>query len=85
MTAQMTLRQIPDAVEKGLRLRARKTGRSLNRSAIELIEEALGVRSGDKKRRNLSGFAGRWNAEECAAFERNIRIFERIDQELWKP
>jgi plasmid stability protein len=85
MMAQMTLRQIPDAVEKGLRLRARKTGRSLNRATIDLIEESLGVRPADKKRRDLSGVAGQWKAEECEAFERNTRVFERIDQETWKP
>lgn len=85
MIAQMTLRQVPDAVGKGLRLRARKAGRSLNRATIDLIEEALGIRPSDKKKRDLSGFAGRWKPDECEAFERNTRIFEQIDQETWKP
>jgi hypothetical protein len=31
MIAQLTLRQVPDEVEKGLRSKARKEGRSLKR------------------------------------------------------
>lgn len=85
MIAQMTLRQIPDAVEKGLRQRARKAGRSLNRVTIDLIAEAMGTKSSPRKRRDLSGLAGQWSPQECGTFERNTRIFERIDQETWKP
>ncbi len=84
MSTQITLRQIPDEVEKRLRLRARKAGRSLNRTTIDLIEEALGVKPSAKKRRDISSLAGQWSSQECAAFERNTRIFEQIDKELWQ-
>ena len=83
MIAQMTLRQVPEAVEKGLRLRARKEGHSLNRSAIELLEKALGIRAIDARKRDLSHFAGQWSHEECRTFERNMRVFEKIDAEVW--
>ncbi|MEI8243269.1 MAG: hypothetical protein WCI17_08390 [bacterium] len=83
MIAQMTLRQVPDAVGEGLRVRARKEGRSLNRAAIELLEQALGIRATDARKRDLSSFAGQWNREECRIFERNTRIFEKIDAEVW--
>ena len=58
MIAQMTLRQVPDAVGKGLKVRAKKDGRSLNRAAIELLEQTLGIRATDSRKRNLSRFAG---------------------------
>ncbi|MEI6972921.1 MAG: hypothetical protein WCL44_15565 [bacterium] len=83
MSAQMTLRHVPDEVGKGLRIRARKEGRSLNRAAIELLEQALGIRTADAKKRDLSRFAGQWSREECRAFERNIKLFDRIDPEVW--
>jgi len=84
MMAQMTLRRIPDELEKGLRARARKTGHSLNRTALELLREALGVsRAADARRRDLSGFAGQWGPAEAAEFERNTRIFEHIDPDVW--
>ncbi len=83
MIAQMTLRHIPDEVEKGLRGRARKAGRSLNRATIDLLEQALGIRAMDAKKRDLSRFAGQWDREECQAFERNTQVFERIDDKVW--
>jgi plasmid stability protein len=83
MIAQMTLRHIPDELGKSLRLRAKKAGRSLNRAAIELLEEAVGIRARDAKRRDLSRFAGQWAPEECRTFERNTRLFEQIDTEVW--
>ena len=83
MIAQMTLRQVPDEVAKGLRARARKGGRSLNRTAIEMLEQALGVRARDAKKRDLSRFAGQWSREERQAFERHTHVFEKIDAEVW--
>ena len=83
MIAQMTLRNIPDEVGKCLRMRAKKSGRSMNRAAIELLEVALEIRPRDAKRRDLSRLAGQWNPEECRTFERNTRVFEQIDPEVW--
>ena len=83
MIAQMTLRHVPAEVGKGVRLRARKDGRSLNRAAIALLEQALGIRAADARKRDLSRFAGQWDREECRTFERNTKVFERIDAEVW--
>ena len=84
MINQMTLRRVPDAIEKGIRGRARSTGRSLNRATIELLEQALGIRATDARKRDLSRFAGQWDRAECRAFERNTIAFERIDAEVWR-
>lgn len=85
MIRQMTVRQVPDAVEKGIRARTRKTGCSLNRAMIDLMEEALQIRPTEKKKRDISRIAGQWSTEECVAFDRNTLVFERIDEETWKP
>lgn len=83
MIKQMTLRQVPDAVEKGIRIRSRITGSSLNRVVIDLLEESLKIKPAGKKRRDVSRFAGQWSQEECAAFDRNTQVFEQIDKETW--
>lgn len=85
MIAQMTLRRIPDGVEKKLRARSRRSGRSINRTAIELLEEALGVRASEGKKRDLSMLAGAWNEAEYQEFERNTVKFKEIDAEVWEP
>ena len=84
MIAQMTLRQVPDEVQKGLRAKAQKTGRSLNRATIDLLEKALGIRSKATKKRDLSHLAGQWDRDECRLFDRNMEVFERIDAEVWR-
>ncbi|MBM4142465.1 MAG: hypothetical protein FJ225_02560 [Lentisphaerae bacterium] len=83
MIEQMTLRQIPDEVGRRLRMNAKKAGRSINRAAIGLLEEALGIRPRNVKRRDLSRFSGQWSREECRTFERNVRVFEQLDPEVW--
>ena len=83
MIAQMTLRRIPDAVEKKLRARSRQSGHSINRTTIELLEEALGVKPVEGKKRDLSMLSGGWQEAEYREFERHTAMFEKIDKEVW--
>ncbi len=79
MITQMTLRQIPDAVEKELRAKSRRSGFSINRTAIDLLETALGFKPVERKKRDLSAFAGTWPETAHKEFERNSAIFENND------
>ncbi len=81
---QLTLRQIPDAVEEKLRQKAAREHQSLNRTAIDALAKGLGVERQEVVKRDLSNLAGRWSKQESAEFERNIAIFETIDDELWR-
>lgn len=85
MIAQMTLRRIPDAIEKKLRARSRRSGSSMNSTAIALLAEALGVKETEGKKRDLSIFSGAWNEAEHREFERHTAPFEKIDEEVWTP
>lgn len=84
MIAQLTLRKIPDTVEKKLRSRSRQSGQSMNRTAIALLEEALGIKASDGKQRDLSMLAGQWKKTEYKAFQRHTAQFDKIDPEIWK-
>ncbi len=83
MVSQMTLRQIPGAVKKGLRSKARKDGHSINRTAVDLLAQALGMSVRQSNKRDLSGFAGKWSPAECQAFEKNMKQFGQIDADVW--
>ena len=80
----MTLRRIPDPVDKELRKRAKESGRSLNRISIELLSEALGIDQSETRKRDLSEFCGVWGKKELSEFERNTEAFNSIDTEIWK-
>ena len=79
---QYTLRRISSALDRALRERARREGRSLNEVAIEALERAMGLAEMPIKRRSMRGIRGTW--QEDAEFDAAIVDQDRIDEELWK-
>lgn len=80
---QITVRNIPAAVEARLRAQANRLGLSLNQTVIRLLEAATGGRS-DARRRDLSQIAARWSDSEADAFDRATALFESVDEEVWR-
>jgi hypothetical protein len=83
--SQTTLRQIPAALDRRLRDLARRSGSSLNKTIIAILLKALGIDEGGGKKRDLRRLAGTWNEEQANEFEKNTRVFEDIDPEIWAP
>ncbi len=81
---QITVRNIPEELEKEIRRIARERGISINKTIHELLGEALGIDKSSGKKRDLSEFAGFWDEEEAEEFEKATEVFERVDEELWK-
>lgn len=80
---QITVRNIPAAVEARLRSLAERSGLSLNQTVIRLLEAATGGRP-DTPRRDLSQIAARWSEHEAEAFHRATAPFESVDPEVWR-
>jgi plasmid stability protein len=82
---QLTLRQIPVPLEQKLRVLAKETGQSLNKTIIGILSNSLFVQSQPKRNvRDLSFLAGQWSQEEYDEFKKNTAFFDEIDPELWK-
>ena len=81
--SQITLRNIPQALERELRARAKKNKQSLNRTITGLLSNALGVPATVTKKRDLSDLGGTWTQEQAAEFEQAIAVFETIDPDVW--
>lgn len=81
--SHLTDRNIPVAVEAELRLLAERSGLSLNQTVIELLEKAVGVKSG-LRQRDLSAIAATWDDGEADAFDRATGLFESVDDEVWR-
>lgn len=79
---QYTIRNIPPDVDKQLRRKATKQGKSFNATIVEALEEAAGVTKKDGKYHDLDWFFGSGGIgnEEEAAF----RAQRVIDQEKWQ-
>ncbi len=76
---QYTLRNIPDALDRALRRRAKEQGRSLNEVALDALARGAGVAEDAVRLRDL---AGTW--EDDAHTYAALRDQRRVDEELWR-
>jgi len=80
---QLTVRNIPAAIQTKLRALAERSGLSLNQTVIQLLEMATGGKQ-DVRRRDLSGITAKWDDLETEAFDRATAPFESVDEEVWR-
>lgn len=83
----ITVRNLPPAVAKAVRAKAKKERLSLNKAVVRLLEEATGENTDGSKRplhHDLDGFFGGWTKEEAAAFDRALQEQRQIEPEMWK-
>ena len=79
---QYTLRNVSAELDRALREAARQEGKSLNQTALEILERSLGVARAPVRRRDLSDLAGSWKEDgETAAA---LAAQRRIDPEDWR-
>ncbi len=81
---QLTLRNIPEDLEREIRRIAEERRTSINKTVRELLYKALGMDTPSEKKRDLSDFAGFWDEKEAEEFEKAADVFEAIDEEVWK-
>ena len=82
----ITVRNLPPAVAKAVRERARAQKLSLNKAIVSLLEEATGAGTAKKRiaHHDLDRFFGTWTKEEADAFDEALREQRQIDPEMWK-
>lgn len=58
MNKQYTIRSIPEPVDRALKLRAQKTGKSFNYTVVEALERATNLNATKKSYTDLDKFIG---------------------------
>jgi hypothetical protein len=81
--SQITLRQVPEHLERQIRQLAAENKTSINKTIIYLLHKCLCIPENGKKKRDLHDLFGSWGAAEAQLFEENTKMFEEIDSELW--
>jgi len=77
---QYTIRQVPKAVDKALRVKAKREKKSLNEAALEALKTGLGVADGpSKKVRDLSDIVGTLTAEDARAINDAVAWMDEAD------
>lgn len=80
----LTIRHVPPELANALEAEKRRRGTSLNRTVIELLAQAVGLRTVRERSNGLRRLAGTWTQEEFDEFERAVEVTEQIDEELWR-
>ena len=78
----ITLRNIPSDLAAALYREKRRRGQSLNRTAIDLLKQGLGV--GAPRSNGLARLAGGRSDEQVRELEEALAPFGEIDPEMWK-
>jgi hypothetical protein len=82
----ITVRNLPPAVARAVKEKARKERLSLNKAIVRLLEEATGGEASSRQQRHhdLDKFFGTWTTREADAFDEALEAGRQIDPEMWK-
>ena len=78
---QYTIRNVPPDLDRAIKARAKRLGKSVNEVALEALAHAVGV---SPRRRNLRAMPGAWSRREAEQFDAFLEEHRTIDAELWK-
>jgi hypothetical protein len=80
MARQLTIRGVSDELGRRLARLSRERGQSMNTTALQILEAAVGV---DQRRRRLARYAT-WSAADRAEFDQALADQRVIDDDLWR-
>ncbi|MFZ1202188.1 MAG: hypothetical protein WAO07_18635 [Desulfobacterales bacterium] len=81
--SQITLRGMEPTIEREIRRIAKKTGKSLNRVVLEMLNKSAKPAK-TAPADSLRDLAGGWTEKEASEFNEAIKICEQIDEAMWK-
>ena len=83
----ITLWNLPPDVARTVQQRAKQKKTSVNKAAIELLEESAGSKAKKKppiRYHDLDHLVGTWTKKEADAFDKLLAEQRMIDPKLWK-
>jgi len=82
----LTIRGIDSALDRAIKSRANQNNLSANQWILQALKMVTGTGKEPvfKKHHDLDALAGCWSKEETRTFAKNTKIFERIDEDVWK-
>ena len=79
---QYTIRSIPARIDRALRERSKREGKSLNETALEALTRGLDLNHQPVRYRDLGSIAGSWVRDR--AVDRALDEQRAIDPDLWR-
>jgi len=83
---QITIRGIDPDFEQQIRTVAKKSGKSLNRTVVDMLEQSIFKKDSRSRRpgKSILKLAGGWDEADAAEFRAATQICEQVDEELWR-
>jgi hypothetical protein len=78
---QYTIRNISRDLDKAIKARAKRLGKSVNQVALEALARVV---DRPVQKRSLRDMPGAWSKTEAERFDRFLREHRTVDEELWK-
>lgn len=81
----LTIYGVDDFLEQAIQSRAAQQHQSTSQWIIATLRNVLASEQKPETKiyHDLDHLAGGWSVEEAEMFHQNIRIFEKIDEEIW--
>jgi hypothetical protein len=82
----ITIRGIDQTLEGMIRKDAKENNMSINQWILNNLKKVSGLEKEPvfRKYHDLDELAGGWSKKEASEFRKNIGIFEKIDEDIWK-
>ena len=82
----ITIRGIDEELDMLIKQNARREGRSVNQWILDRLMRNAGVVKEPpfKTYHDIDHLVGGWSKRQYEEFERNTKMFESIDHEVWK-
>ena len=80
----MTIRNISTELAQALDKERRRRDISLNRTALALLRNALGVPNAATRSNGLRQLSGTWSEAEHKQFEQAVAPFGEVDKGMWR-
>lgn len=84
--SSITIHSIDNTTDILIREKARKEGKSLNKTIQALLKKSLGLGTLDEndRKKDFLDIFGAWNKNDENEFVNNVKTFNQIDAEDWK-
>lgn len=80
----LTVRNVPAELAHALLAEKARRGESMNKTVIDLLRRSLGLVPDAPYQNGLGRLAGDWSDADLREFEGNTKMFDQIDEELWR-
>ena len=85
---QLTVRGFDRDLERAIRQLARREGISLNQAALRLLRRGAGLPDGQGDGKTigsaLDDLIGSWSEQATREFNRELEVFETVDESVWR-